>query len=727
MNKKTFIFNPYNHLNQKLATENLVNSTKDALQSQIDELSAGGITTLTAADGSGLVVTTPEGKANERVIGVNTEILATKASVDLKANAADVYNKTEIDGKLEAVDTAINLKANAADVYTKGETDTAVATAKSEAIAASAITIEGQATQELDIVGSDNVTVTPTVVAAAEGVKPSVTYTIATTGLATSGELSALETRVGATETAVTTTLPEAITKAQSDAEANAATAAQGKVDALKDTVISATDTDDLVTVTLGGTVGAPSIDVVVSEAIAKAADLTSLSDRIDALHATPQFSVAVVDSLPETLVENTIYLVPMEGSTGTYVEYIAYKSGDAIVSEQIGSTAIDLSDYAKSADVTKEIDDDVAAAEARVKVTTDALSGRIDTLEAIDHNTFALKATSLEKSGSDTDGFVTVATAGSLETGIESITVTTNDIAKASDLTTLSGTVATNAQTAATGIQEAKDAAAAADGKAVTAQNEVDALEGVVATLTQTVTDNKTAADAAAKEAKDAADAAQADATQALADAAAADAKAVAAQGAADAKVASITAGDYVAVDASTATAPKVSVTVNGEVAESNTGLVTGGTVDAAIKASAATLDAKIAGNTTDIGKNAADILTVTGRVDTAEDAIDALETAVDGILAETYANEEIVKTVADINAGVLEVTTDHKVLAVILNGEEVMVPVAYADDKASICFYLEGDDTTVCFGGALNATSNEIVVVTSKVVVNPARTTAA
>lgn len=50
---------------------------------------------------------------------------ATQAALDLKANAADVYTKTESDEKL-------NLKANAADVYTKSETDSRLA-AKADA------------------------------------------------------------------------------------------------------------------------------------------------------------------------------------------------------------------------------------------------------------------------------------------------------------------------------------------------------------------------------------------------------------------------------------------------------------------------------------------------------------------------------------------------------------------------------------------------------------------
>ena len=44
------------------------------------------------------------------------------AALDLKANAADVYAKTETYNK-EEIDAALALKANAADVYTKAEID----------------------------------------------------------------------------------------------------------------------------------------------------------------------------------------------------------------------------------------------------------------------------------------------------------------------------------------------------------------------------------------------------------------------------------------------------------------------------------------------------------------------------------------------------------------------------------------------------------------------------
>lgn len=53
---------------------------------------------------------------------------ATKQSVTeglgAKANSADVYNKTEIDGKVETINANINKKANSADVYTITQMDT---------------------------------------------------------------------------------------------------------------------------------------------------------------------------------------------------------------------------------------------------------------------------------------------------------------------------------------------------------------------------------------------------------------------------------------------------------------------------------------------------------------------------------------------------------------------------------------------------------------------------
>ena len=56
-----------------------------------------------------------------------TDKAALEDAIDLKANAADVYTKDDVDGKVETINEVINLKANAADVYTKDDVDGMVA------------------------------------------------------------------------------------------------------------------------------------------------------------------------------------------------------------------------------------------------------------------------------------------------------------------------------------------------------------------------------------------------------------------------------------------------------------------------------------------------------------------------------------------------------------------------------------------------------------------------
>lgn len=52
-----------------------------------------------------------------------TDKAALEGAIALKANIADVYNKGEIDGKVDTINEAIGAKANAADVYTKDDVD----------------------------------------------------------------------------------------------------------------------------------------------------------------------------------------------------------------------------------------------------------------------------------------------------------------------------------------------------------------------------------------------------------------------------------------------------------------------------------------------------------------------------------------------------------------------------------------------------------------------------
>ena len=61
-----------------------------------------------------------------------TDKEAIEGAIALKANAADVYNKGEIDGKVDTINAAIDLKAAAADVYTKDDVDGFVADLEAE-------------------------------------------------------------------------------------------------------------------------------------------------------------------------------------------------------------------------------------------------------------------------------------------------------------------------------------------------------------------------------------------------------------------------------------------------------------------------------------------------------------------------------------------------------------------------------------------------------------------
>lgn len=61
-----------------------------------------------------------------KVATIETNIGNLQTEIGKKANSEDVYNKTDIDGKLTTVAGEIAKKANAADVYTKDEADLAI-------------------------------------------------------------------------------------------------------------------------------------------------------------------------------------------------------------------------------------------------------------------------------------------------------------------------------------------------------------------------------------------------------------------------------------------------------------------------------------------------------------------------------------------------------------------------------------------------------------------------
>lgn len=100
-----------------------------------------------------------------------------------------------------------------------------------------------------------------------------------------------------------------------------------------------------------------------------------------EAVAAQGHMKAQVVEGTAQMTETNVLYLVKDDTVTGVdqYNEYILIDGTPTL----IGSTSTDLTGYAKTADQ---------------KVITDALSGRIDTLEAIDHSAYALKTETVAK-----------------------------------------------------------------------------------------------------------------------------------------------------------------------------------------------------------------------------------------------------------------------------------------------------------------------------------------
>ena len=132
-----------------------------------------------------------------------------------------------------------------------------------------------------------------------------------------------------------------------------------------------------------------------------------------EAVAAQGHMKAQVVEGTAQMTENNVLYLVKDDTVTGVdqYNEYILIDGTPTL----IGSTSTDLTGYAKTADQ---------------KVITDALSGRIDTLEAIDHDLYALKADTVAKDVYDTK-------IGEIETALDEKLVAADlaDYAKTADV----------------------------------------------------------------------------------------------------------------------------------------------------------------------------------------------------------------------------------------------------------------------------------------------------
>lgn len=300
-----------------------------------------------------------------------------------------------------------------------------------------------------------------------------------------------------------------------------------GDSDAIAATESIATTAANAVSTSLAG-----DTDGTIGKAIADAKQ-----EALDAINAIQHFSVVVV---PEgqtmenvTPVENTIYLVlDSQAADGSYIEYIAFKQGETVVTEKIGSTKLDLSGYTTDAEY-----DALAGENGRVtvlegKVTTLTGSGDGSVSKALaDAKTYAEGQASAAKSAAETTAANALSTARTEITaeiaqakseaiaGAE-VTITagagivvtgegkgatfqiavSDDVATAAALSALSQTVASNktelegkitaAESAAstaleTAKTEIKGTTDALDGRLQTAEGKVSTLEGQVDTLT--------------------------------------------------------------------------------------------------------------------------------------------------------------------------------------------------------------------------------------------------
>lgn len=263
-------------------------------------------------------------------------------------------------------------------------------------------------------------------------------------GLGDSDAIAATESIATTANTAATTAISGALEEGGSIAQkiAAAVSAAEGRIKVTTDALQGAIDTLNGSETTTG------SVAKAVADAEGRVKVTTdALAGRIAQLEGIAHFSVEVVDALPTAPVENTIYLVAEDSvAEGTYIEYIAYKpaGSETVVTEKIGSTAIDLSGYTTDAEHT-------------------ALAGRVTTVEG--------KVTTLEGQVATLNG--TETTAGSVAKALADAKTYADGKASAAQAaaeSTASAALTSALEQVAEDIEAAKNAAIASAEVTITA-----------------------------------------------------------------------------------------------------------------------------------------------------------------------------------------------------------------------------------------------------------------
>lgn len=347
--------------------------TAEIAQAKSEAIASAEVT-ITA--GTGIVVT-GEGKGTTFQIAVSDDV-ATAASVSALSQVV-ASNKTELEGKITAAQTEIKGTTDALD--------TRLQTAEGKVS-----TLEGQ----VSTLTTGNNSVAKQIETAANAIKGQ--------SLAKTGTLSGMfsVTTSGTVGTGITgitisdTGLSTAIAAAKSGAEQTAATAlstARGEITSEISTAVSGLETK-LTTGTgsLGAKVAAleTATGTTLPAAIQQA--LTDAKAYSDSLHTTSLDYVVLGDSevLPTASADTLgkIYLVASQNAptadgsaiSGSYVEYMTRKVSETEYTwEKIGTTAADLSAYAKTADVTTSIatakSEAIAAAKTETTTQVNALA----------------------------------------------------------------------------------------------------------------------------------------------------------------------------------------------------------------------------------------------------------------------------------------------------------------------------------------------------------------
>lgn len=327
----------------------------EAKQAAIDSAKV----TLTA--GTGITIPNSGTAQTAFTVSVDTDVIATKQSVDDLSGLVTALsetvgsNKTELEGKITAAETAASTALETAKTEIKGTTD-----ALDSRLTDAESGIEALTT-------GDN-SVAKQIETAANAIKA---QSLAQTGTLTGMFSVATTGTVGTGITGITITdagLADAITKAKTDAETTAATnlaTARGEITTEISDAVSGLETK----LTTGeGSLGAKvaALETATGTTLPAAIEqaLTDAKAYSDSLHTTSLDYVVLGDSesLPTASADTLgkIYLVASQNApaadgsaiSGSYVEYMTRKVGEGDTAtytwEKIGTTAADLNSYAK-------------------------------------------------------------------------------------------------------------------------------------------------------------------------------------------------------------------------------------------------------------------------------------------------------------------------------------------------------------------------------------------